>query len=289
MFTNKQPNQYTHLTAIDRKFISFPTQVILKQNLLVGKILDFGCGLGKDVKLLQKKGFDIIGYDPYYFPEYPQGKFDTILCFYVLNVLFEQPQIEVLMQISQLLNSEGKAYYAVRRGLKGEGFREHYIHKKPTYQCLVNLPFKSIYTDELREIYEYTHYNQQKNSENKCLFCNPRKNLQLITESAKAYAILDGYPVTKGHTLIIPKLHQENYFELPINDQLECWLMVNQVQKILQEKYQPDGFNIGINVNHAGGQKMMHTNIHVIPRYQKNELGTKGGMRSVVPRRRGKV
>ena len=265
--------------------ISFPAQIMLKQNLLVGRVLDFGCGLGKDVKLLQQQGFDVAGYDPYYFPEYPQGKFDTILCFYVLNVLFEQTQIEVLMQVSQLLNSSGRAYYAVRRGLKKEGFREHYTYKKPTYQCLVNLPFKSIYADEFREIYEYTHYNQQKNSENKCLFCNPRENLQLITESAKAYAILDGYPVTKGHTLVIPKLHQANYFELPIDEQLECWLMVNQVQKILQEKYQPDGFNVGINVNHAGGQKMMHTNIHVIPRYQKNNLRINGGMRFVIPKK----
>ncbi|MCL2936366.1 MAG: bifunctional class I SAM-dependent methyltransferase/HIT family protein [Trichodesmium sp. St15_bin1_1] len=285
MFTNKQSNKYTHLTATERKLISFPAQIMLKQNLLVGRVLDFGCGLGKDVKLLQQQGFDVAGYDPYYFPEYPQGKFDTILCFYVLNVLFEQTQIEVLMQVSQLLNSSGRAYYAVRRGLKKEGFREHYTYKKPTYQCLVNLPFKSIYADEFREIYEYTHYNQQKNSENKCLFCNPRENLQLITESAKAYAILDGYPVTKGHTLVIPKLHQANYFELPIDEQLECWLMVNQVQKILQEKYQPDGFNVGINVNHAGGQKMMHTNIHVIPRYQKNNLRINGGMRFVIPKK----
>ena len=91
--------------------------------------------------------------------------------------------------------------------------------------------------------------------------------------------------MTKGHTLVIPKLHQANYFELPIDEQLECWLMVNQVQKILQEKYQPDGFNVGINVNHAGGQKMMHTNIHVIPRYQKNNLRINGGMRFVIPKK----
>lgn len=285
MFTNKQPNQYSHLTAKERKFISFPAQLLLDKNLLVGKILDFGCGLGNDVKLLQQKNFPVTGYDPYYFPQYPQTKFDTILCFYVLNVLFEQPQAQVLMEVSQLLKPGGKAYYAVRRGLKREGFREHYIHKKPTYQCLVNLPFKSIHTDELCEIYEYIHYNQQKNSTNNCLFCNPRKNLKLITESSKTYAILDGYPVTKGHTLVIPKRHLANYFELPVDEQLECWLMVNQVQKILEEKYNPDGFNVGINVNHAGGQKMMHTNIHVIPRYQENSLRVKGGMRFVVPKK----
>ncbi|NES67228.1 MAG: methyltransferase domain-containing protein, partial [Okeania sp. SIO2D1] len=148
MFTNTQSNQYSHLTAKERKFISFPAQLLLDKNLLVGKILDFGCGFGNDVKLLQQKNFPVTGYDPYYFPQYPQTKFDTILCFYVLNVLFEQPQTQVLMEVSQLLKPGGKAYYAVRRGLKREGFREHYIHKKPTYQCLVNLPFKSIHTDE---------------------------------------------------------------------------------------------------------------------------------------------
>ena len=284
MFTNKQTNKYSHLTAKERRFLSFPAQLLLEQNLLIGNILDFGCGLGNDVKLLEQKSFNIKGYDPYYFPEYPQEKFDTILCFYVLNVLFHEVQPEVLMAVSHLLKPGGKAYYAVRRGLKRQGFREHFVHKKPTYQCLVHLPFKSIHTDDLCEIYEYIHYNQQKNSEQKCLFCNPRKNLQLITESATAYAILDGYPVTKGHTLIIPKRHLANYFELPIDEQLECWLMVNQVQKILQEKYKPDGFNIGINVNRAGGQKMLHSNIHVIPRYQKDGSAVKGGMRFVVPK-----
>ena len=283
MFTNKQPNKYSHLTAKERKFLSFPAQLLLEQNLLIGKILDFGCGLGNDVKVLQQKGFDVRGYDPYYFPEYPQEKFDTILCFYVLNVLFDAVQTEVLMQVSHLLQSGGKAYYAVRRGLKREGFREHYIYKKQTYQCLVNLPFKSIHTDNLCEIYEYIHYNQQKNSEHKCLFCNPRKSLKLITESAIAYAILDGYPVTKGHTLIIPKRHVVNYFDLPVDEQLECWLMVDWVQKILQQEYQPEGFNVGINVNRAGGQKMMHSNIHLIPRYQKDGSG---GMRFVVPNMR---
>ena len=286
MFTNKQSNKYSHLTAKERRYISFPAQLLLNQNLLIGKTLDFGCGTGNDVKLLKQKGLDIIGYDPYYFPEYPQEKFDTIICFYVLNVLFYEAQTQVLMQVSHLLKPGGKAYYAVRRGLKREGFRQHYVHKKTTYQCIVNLPFKSIHTDNLCEIYEYIHYNQQKNAENNCLFCNPRKNLQLITESTTAYAMLDGYPVTKGHTLIIPKRHLENYFELSIDEQLECWLMVNQVQKILQQEYQPDGFNVGLNVNRAGGQKMMHTNIHVIPRYQKEGSEVRGGMRFVVPKKR---
>jgi 2-polyprenyl-3-methyl-5-hydroxy-6-metoxy-1,4-benzoquinol methylase len=77
----KQKNQFSHLTAIERTSLSFPAQFLLAKNLLQGKVLDFGCGFGNDVKVLQREGFNITGYDPYYFPQYPDGKFDTIICF----------------------------------------------------------------------------------------------------------------------------------------------------------------------------------------------------------------
>ncbi len=282
----KQNNKFSHLTAIERTYLSFPAQFLLDKNLLEGLILDFGCGLGNDIKLLEQKGFPIQGYDPYYFPAYPTHKFDTILCFYVLNVLLPEEQAHVMMEVSHLLKPGGKAYYAVRRDLKKEGFREHYIHKKPTYQCIVKLPFQSIYLDDFREIYEYVHYNYQRHSSNHCIFCNPHKNLILLTESATAYAIFDGYPVSRGHVLIIPKRHIANYFDLPFKEQSACWLMANKVQQILTKEFQPEGFNVGMNVNHAGGQKMMHASIHIIPRYQDDAVGNRGGIRYVVPKRK---
>lgn len=280
-----QKNKFSHLTAIERISLSFPAQFLFDKKRLQGKVLDFGCGLGNDVKLLKKKGFDILGYDPYYFPQYPNDKFDTIICFYVLNVLFPEEQSNVLMEVSHLLKPGGKAYYAVRRDLKKEGFREHYIHKKPTYQCIVKLPFKSIYLEDYCEIYEYVHYNYQRNSSNHCIFCNPYKKLTLLTESATAYAMYDGYPLSKGHTLIVPKRHIANYFELPFKEQSACWFMANKVQEILSQEFQPDGFNVGMNINRSAGQSMMHANIHVIPRYQDDAAGAKGGMRYVIPKK----
>jgi len=282
----KQANKFSHLTAKDRVYLSFPGQILADRNLLHGKILDFGCGLGNDVKLLRQKGFAITGYDPYYFPEYPTIKFDTILCFYVLNVLFAEEQATVLMNVSHLLKPGGKAYYAVRRDLKKEGFREHYIHKKPTYQCIVKLPFQSIHLDDYCEIYEYVHYNYQRHSQNKCIFCNPRRSLRVLTESATAYAMFDGYPASKGHVLVIPKRHVANYFELDFKEQFACWFMVNKVQEFLTEQFHPDGFNVGFNVNREAGQKMMHTSIHVIPRYQGDVMGKKGGIRYAIPKRK---
>jgi diadenosine tetraphosphate (Ap4A) HIT family hydrolase len=281
----QQKNQFSHLTAIERSYLSFPAQFLFNQNLLQGKILDFGCGFGNDVKILRQKGCDITGYDPYYFPEYPDTKFDTIICFYVLNVLFTEEQTNVLMEVSHLLKPGGKAYYAVRRDLKKEGFREHYVHKKPTFQCIVKLPFTSVCLDEHRELYEYIHYNHQRNSSNYCIFCNPHKSLRLLTESATAYAMFDGYPISKGHILIIPKRHISSYFELPLKEQSACWFMVNKVQEILKAEFEPDGFNIGMNINRAAGQNIMHASIHIIPRYKGDTVSNKSGIRNVIPKK----
>ncbi|MEH2312948.1 MAG: bifunctional class I SAM-dependent methyltransferase/HIT family protein [Nostoc sp.] len=281
----QQKNQFSHLTAIERSYLSFPAQFLLNQNLLQGKILDFGCGFGNDVKILRQKGCDITGYDPYYFPEYPHNKFDTIICFYVLNVLFTEEQTNVLMEVSHLLKPGGKAYYAVRRDIKKEGFREHYVHKKPTYQCMVRLPFTSVFLDEYRELHEYIHYNYQQNSSNCCIFCNPNKSLKLLTESATAYALFDGYPISKGHVLVIPKRHVSSYFDLLFKEQSACWFMVNKVQKILKAEFEPDGFNVGMNINRAAGQNIMHTSIHIIPRYKGDTISTKSGIRNVIPKK----
>ncbi len=277
-------NIYSHLTAKERVYLSLPVKFLWQQNLLQGEILDFGCGFGNDVKLLQAKGLKITGYDRYYFPEKPETKFDTIICIYVLNVLLPEEQSQVLMDVSYLLKPGGKAYFAVRRDIKKEGFRQHYIHQKPTYQCIVKLPFKSIKLEQnYYEIYEYTHYNYQRHSHNQCIFCRPHANLTIITESATAYAILDAYPVSRGHVLVIPKRHIQNYFELPTKEQAACWLMVNKVQEILTQEWQPDGFNIGMNINRVAGQYVMHASIHVIPRYRGDVKGKKSGIRCVIP------
>lgn len=281
----KQVNKFSHLTAIERTNLSSPIRFLLNKDLLKSRILDFGCGLGNDVKLLRQKGFDVTGYDLHYLPIYPEGTFDTIFCGYVLNVLMPEEQSDVLMNVAHLLKPGGRAYYAVRRDLKKEGFREHYVHKKPTYQCIVKLPFKSIELNEYCEIYEYIHYNYQWNSPNNCIFCNPHRKIQLLTESATTYAMFDGYPLNKGHVLIVPKRHISNYFELPPKEQSACWLMANKVQQMLMSEFLPDGFNVGMNINKAAGQAMNHATIHIIPRYDGDTDGSKSGIRLVIPRK----
>ena len=282
-----QSNQYNHLTAKEREILSFPAKLLLNKSLLVGDVLDFGCGFGKDVELLNTKGLNVVGYDKHYFPKYPAKKFDTIICFYVLNVLMQEEQANVLMEISQLLKSTGKAYFAVRRDLQNEGFRTHKIHQKQTYQCNVILNYKSIFKNDNCEIYEYKQFNQiNKKTNVDCPFCNPDSERELLLESATAYGMFDKFPVSNGHTLIITKKHCSNYFELSFKEQSACWFMLNKAKEILTKEFKPDGFNIGININDSAGQTVPHVHIHIIPRYKDDVEEPRGGVRGVIPEKK---
>jgi diadenosine tetraphosphate (Ap4A) HIT family hydrolase len=281
---NLKKNLFCHLTAKERSSLSFPAKLLLNKKLLLGEVLDFGCGFGKDVELLREKGVNIVGYDKHYFPKYPYKKFDTIICFYVLNVLLPEEQAYVLMEVSKLIKPKGKAYFAVRRDLRFEGFRMHKIHQKPTYQCNVKLGYKSIFKNENCEIYEYQPYNQLVRKENSdCSFCNLDSERELIVESATAFAIFDKFPVSNGHSLIIPKKHCSNYFTLTFKEQSACWFMLNTVKQIISKKFEPDGFNVGMNINESAGQTVSHVHIHLIPRYKGDIKNPLGGIRNIIP------
>jgi diadenosine tetraphosphate (Ap4A) HIT family hydrolase len=256
-------NIYSHLTAIERGKPSFPLRILLERNLIEGNVLDYGCGFGKDVSFLNSRKINAVGFDPFYFPDLPTKKFDTIICFYVLNVLFEDEQNGVLMNISSLLKPNGKAYFAVRRDIKNDGFRTHFVHKKPTYQCQVNLPFKSIFRNENAEFYEYQPYNQLQFQASTCPFCKPKTTFQLIAESRNCYAILSPYPENKGHTLILPKRHVESYFDLSFDEQKDAWQLVNFCKKKLEIAFNPFGYQIETKIGDAAKQRVKHAKIHL--------------------------
>lgn len=281
---NEKRINHPYLTAIKRTAISAPTRILVQRNLLRGRVLDFGCGYGFDTDDLKDKGYDIVGYDNYYRTERPEGKFDTIICNYVLNVLEPYAQAEVMMEVSSLLNPEGKAYFAVRRDLTQEGFRWHAIHKEYTYQCTVRLPYKSIFHNESFELYEYQLFNHSEHSGTPgCVFCNLAKRLEVICETATCVAFFDGYPVSPGHALIIPKRHVASYFELTNREREAMNVMLQFVKRKLDERFHPDGYNIGINVGRAGGQTVFHCHMHLIPRYKGDVEDPKGGVRGVIP------
>ena len=282
----KTPEKINHpyLTAIKRTDLSVPTRYLLQHDLLKGRILDFGCGFGYDADELKNRGFDIIGYDYYYRPNYPEGKFDTIICNYVLNVLEPYAQAEVLMNVTNLLSPNGTAFFAVRRDLTEEGFRLHAIHKQYTYQCNVKLPFQSLVRNSSFELYRYNHFNKIPRVEGeKCPFCNLSRRVEIICETATCVAFYDGYPVSPGHALIIPKRHVANYFDLTNHEREAMNVMLQYVKRKIDERFHPDGYNIGINVNEAAGQSVFHVHMHLIPRYKGDVEKPKGGVRGVIP------
>lgn len=281
---NSKIINHPYLTAIKRTDLSVPVRYLLEKNLLKGKILDFGCGFGYDTDELKKRGFNIVGYDYYYRSDFPKGKFDTIICVYVLNVLEPYAQAEVLMNITNLLSPKGTAFFAVRRDIKDEGFRLHAIHKQYTYQCNVVLPFQSLISNSSYELYQYNHFNKlPRNGSRNCPFCQLSRRVEIICETATCVAFYDGYPVSKGHALIIPKRHVANYFDLTNHEREAMNVMLQYVKKKIDERFHPDGYNIGINVNKEAGQSVFHAHMHLIPRYKGDVENPKGGVRGVIP------
>ncbi len=126
--------------------------------------------------------------------------------------------------------------------------------------------------------------NNHKNiMEEECPFCNIGEHVEVLFKADTAMAILDSFPISPGHALVIPKRHVADYFELTAEEQNELWQLVNRCKMILQDRFHPDGFNIGINVGEMAGQSVFHVHIHLIPRYKGDMKNPKGGVRHILP------
>ena len=116
-----------------------------------------------------------------------------------------------------------------------------------------------------------------------CLFCEIPA-ARVISQNPLAYAIRDNFPVTEGHTLIIPKRHALDYFELTADEVLACNDLINQTRTtILMDVNPAEGFNIGINAGVVAGQTIFHCHIHLIPRRAGDVENPRGGVRHVIP------
>lgn len=108
-----------------------------------------------------------------------------------------------------------------------------------------------------------------------CVFCmiaNKEIPAKIIHEDDKFMAFLDLSQATKGHTLVIPKKHFDNVLECS-EEYSSCILpFCQKVSKLLVEKLHADGINILSNCKEAAGQTVMHFHIHLIPRYEKDDL-----------------
>ena len=120
------------------------------------------------------------------------------------------------------------------------------------------------------------------NSKN-CPFCDLSNDVEIICESETCVAFYDRFPVSPGHTLIIPKRHEASYFNLTDNERLAMSQMLFEVKQKFDERFHPDGYNIGVNVGEYAGQSVFHCHMHLIPRYKGDVSNPKGGVRGVIP------
>ena len=116
-----------------------------------------------------------------------------------------------------------------------------------------------------------------------CPFCRVESERVIIASSALSLAFFDGFPVSPGHALIIPRRHVASFFDLTKEEQQDLLSLLDNVKYLIDEKYHPDGFNVGVNVGEAAGQSILHVHIHLIPRYEGDVPNPRGGVRGVIP------
>jgi diadenosine tetraphosphate (Ap4A) HIT family hydrolase len=115
-----------------------------------------------------------------------------------------------------------------------------------------------------------------------CPFCDVPQDL-ILFEADLALIIRDQFPVSPGHTLIVPRRHIGSFFEASAEEQSELLMLLNRAHGLVATEHRPDGFNIGINDGLAAGQTIPHLHIHLIPRYRGDRPDPRGGVRWILP------
>ncbi len=113
-----------------------------------------------------------------------------------------------------------------------------------------------------------------------CPFCQPE---EVILENRLAWARYDPFPVNPGHMLVITRRHVSDFFHSTKEERTAINSLLEEAKLLLDKKYNPDGYNIGINCGTAAGQTIMHLHIHLIPRYKGDMDDPRGGVRGVIP------
>jgi diadenosine tetraphosphate (Ap4A) HIT family hydrolase len=117
-----------------------------------------------------------------------------------------------------------------------------------------------------------------------CVFCGIREE-KIVAQNRLAYAVRDNMPVTRLHTLILPKRHALKYFDLSPEEKAGIDELIDKVRlTILADDPDVAGFNIGINIGKAAGQTIFHCHVHLIPRRPGDAVYPEGGIHAAIRR-----
>jgi diadenosine tetraphosphate (Ap4A) HIT family hydrolase len=117
-----------------------------------------------------------------------------------------------------------------------------------------------------------------------CPFCR-LPDERVLESNAHARAIADAFPVSPGHTLIIPRRHAASLFDLTGEEALAVHELLGRMKTHFDRTNNPAGYNIGVNIGRAAGQTVMHVHVHLIPRYPGDVNDPTGGVRNIIPGR----
>lgn len=115
-----------------------------------------------------------------------------------------------------------------------------------------------------------------------CPFCHLAPE-RIVFANELAVAFDDGYPVSPGHALAIPRRHVGSWFELTAEERIAVLDLVDHLHARLVESRAPAAFNIGVNDGQAAGQTVPHVHVHLIPRYEGDRPDPRGGVRWILP------
>lgn len=115
-----------------------------------------------------------------------------------------------------------------------------------------------------------------------CPFCTLPEQ-RIIASNVHGLVIRDGFPISDGHTLIIPRRHVGSFFEISEAERIGLLGLLDDAKRTLDVAFSPNGYNIGINDGAAAGQTVPHLHIHLIPRYSGDQKDPRGGVRWIFP------
>jgi histidine triad (HIT) family protein len=119
-----------------------------------------------------------------------------------------------------------------------------------------------------------------------CIFCQiieKKIPSYILFENDKTLAFLDIFPVSKGHTIVIPKNHYNNLEDITVTELTELFRTVKKISNLIYRKIKVEGYNILQNNFRAAGQVINHFHVHIIPRSKED-----GKFRLLIPREQSK-
>lgn len=118
-----------------------------------------------------------------------------------------------------------------------------------------------------------TEKESNASPEESCIFCemakgDPKVSKNVLYNDGETMVVLNKFPFTKGHLLVIPVKHYTDFNSIDSETRNSLFKIVQKATKLIEEVINPEGINIGINLGEVAGQRIPHIHVHVVPRFR---------------------